>query len=212
MTPDLVLSAVMMMYKKMNSVFIGRNDMLKFFLPDLLSLCIVGTMRTQTQQRSTTIIQSILGESIFISTDKPVYFPDDTLHLSIQREDSMTTASVTPIVDIEGMNLQSTGHNTYLAVIPQTVTPGSYRILLRIADTKGQRFVYETGRVVEIEEYQAVEQLSKYVSIVPFEGSSDPQTAVTLDGEQIRTLQVVFRRDSIRSRMGPQFVTIRTVV
>jgi len=65
---------------------------------------------------------------------------------------------------------------------------------------------------VQVEEYQAVEQLSNYVRIGPLDGSSDPQTAVTLDGEQIRTLQVVFRRDSIRSRMGPQFVTIRTIV
>ncbi len=186
--------------------------MLKFLFPYLLSLCIIGSMRIQAQQRSTTLIEPTLDESILISTDKPVYFPDDTLHLAIRREDSTSGASVTPIVAIEGMKLKPTGHDTYLAVIPQTVTPGSYRILLRVVDPKGQRFVYETGRVVEVEEYQAVEQLSKYVSIVPFDGSSDPQMAVTLDGEQIRTLQVVFQRDSIRRRMGPQFVTIRTMV
>jgi hypothetical protein len=186
--------------------------MLKFLFPYLLLLCIVGTMRIQAQQRSTNLIQPILDESILISTDKPAYFPDDTLRLTIQREDSTTTASVTPIVAIEGMKLNPTGHDTYLAVIPQAVTPGSYRILLRIVDAKGQRFVYETGRVVEVEEYQAIEQLSKYVSIVPLDGSSDPQTPVTLDGEQVRNLHVVFRRDSIRSRMGPQFVTIRTTV
>jgi hypothetical protein len=186
--------------------------MLKCLFPYLLSLCIVGTMRTQAQQRSTTIVQPIPDESILISTDKPVYFPDDTLHLAIQREDSTTTKSITPIIAIEGMKLKPTGHDTYLAVIPQTVTPGSYRIFLRIVDSKGQRFVYETGRVVEIEEYQAIEQLRNYVSIVPLDGSSDPRTAVTLDGEQVRTLQVMFRRDSIRSRMGPQFVTIRTMV
>jgi len=186
--------------------------MLKFLFPYLLSLCIVGTMRTQAQQRFTTPIQPILDESILISTDKAVYFPDDTLHLAIQREDSSTTVSVIPIVALQGMKLKPTGHDTYLAVIPHTVTPGSYRILLRIVDAKGQRSVYETGRFVEVEEYQAVEQLSNYVSIVPLDGSSDPQTAVTLDGEQVRTLRVVFRRDSIRSRMGPQFVTIRTMV
>ncbi len=186
--------------------------MLKFLFPYLLSLCIVGTLRTQAQQRSTTLIQPLFDESILISTDKPVYFPDDTLHLAIQREDSTATPSVTPILAIEGIKLKPTGRDTYIAVIPQTVMPGSYRILLRIVDAKGQRFVYETGRVVEVEEYQAVEKLSDYVSIVPLDGSSDPQTAVTLDGAQIRTLQVVFRRDSIRWRMGPQFVTIRTMV
>lgn len=214
--------------------------MLKSIFPYLLALCIVGTMHTQAQQRSTTFIQPILDESILVSTDKPVYLPDDTLHLTIQREDSTTTAeqsfrtagqsfrtaeqsfrtaeqssrvvSVTPMIAIKGMKLKPAGNGSYIAVIPETATPGSYPILLRIVDAKGERCVYETDRVVEIEEYQAVEQLGSYVSIAPMDGSSDPQTPVTLDGEQIRTLQVVFRRDSIRPRTGPQFVTIRTTV
>jgi hypothetical protein len=189
-----------------------RIDMLKFLYPYLLSLCIVGTMSTQAQQRPPIIIQPLLDETILIWTDKPVYHPDDTLHLTIKREDSTTTASITPIIAIEDMNLKPAGNGTYLAVIPQTVTPGSYRILLKIVEANGQRAVYETGRVVEVEEYQAVEQLRNYVNIVPLEGSRDPLTAVTLDREQVRNLQVVFRRDSIRSRMGPQFVTIRTMV
>jgi hypothetical protein len=172
----------------------------------------VGTISTQAQQRSTTLIQPILDEGILVSTDKPVYFPDDTLRLAIQREDRTSTESVTPIVPIEGMKLTSTGNDTYLGVIPQTVTPGSYHILLRFTDARGQRLVYETSHVVQIEEYQDVEQLSKYVSIVPLGGSSDPRTPVTLDGEQVRALHIVFGRDSIRSRMGPQFVTIRTMV
>jgi hypothetical protein len=65
-------------------------------------------MRTQAQQRSTTLIQFILDESVLISTAKPVYFPDDTLHLAIQGEDSAATASVTPIVAIENMKLKPT--------------------------------------------------------------------------------------------------------
>ena len=141
-----------------------------------------------------------------------MYYPDDTLRLTIQREDSTTSANVTPIVAIEGMKLTPSGHGTYIAVIPQTVTPGSYRILLRIVDSKGQRFIYETGRVVEVEEYQAVEQINDYVSIVPVDGSTDPNKAITLDREQIRNLQVLFRRNNIRLRMGPQFVMIRTTV
>ncbi len=186
--------------------------MLRTVFSYLLFVCIVGTLPTQTQQRFPFVIQPTLDENILICTDKPVYFPDDTLRLAIQREESTTTASVTPIVAIEGMTLRPTGQDTYFAVIPQTVTPGSYRILLRIADAKGQRFVYDTGRAVEVEEYQDIEQLRNYVSIAPLDGGSDAQTAVMLDGEQVRTLQVVFRRDSIRPRMGPQFVTIRTMV
>ena len=186
--------------------------MMKLLFPTLLVLAIAGGTLAQAQQRSTTLIQSILDESILISTDKPVYYPDDTLHLTIQREDSTTKGGVTPIVANEGIKLKSSGHDTYVAVIPQNVTPGSYRILLRIVDPKGQRYIYETDHVVQVEEYQDIELLSNYVSIVPLEGSSDPQTAVTLDGGQIRSLQLLFRRDSIRSRMGPQFVTIRTTV
>jgi hypothetical protein len=41
------------------------------------------------------------------------------------------------------------GHfvNGILAVIPQTVTPDSYRILLRIVDAKGQRFFVRRAAV-----------------------------------------------------------------
>jgi hypothetical protein len=79
-------------------------------------------------------------------------------------------------------------------------------------DARGQRLTYETPRFVQVEEYQDIEQLSRFVNIVPLDGSSDPRTAATLVGEQVRALRVVFRRDSIRLRMGPQFVTIRTTV
>ena len=192
--------------------FPERNDMLKFLFPCLLSLSIVGAIRTQAQERSTTLIQSILDESISIATDKPVYFPDDTVYLTIQRKDNPASASITPIIDIDSMKLTPVGHDAYIAVIPQTVIPGSYRILLRMVEAGGHRIVYETNRVLEIEEYQAIERLSDFVSIVPLEGSREEQSAVTLDGEQVRSLHVVFRRNSIRLRMGPQFVTIRTTV
>jgi hypothetical protein len=177
-----------------------------------LLLCIVGALCAQAQPRSTILIQPILDETILIATDKPVYFPGDTLHLTVQREETTTTATVMPLVTMEGLHLRPAGRGAYLGVIPEIVTPGSYRILLRKEDAKGQLLVYETGRVVEVEEYQAVQRLSDFVSIAPLEGSGDPQSAVTLDDEQIRALHVVFRRDSIRQRMGPQFVTIRTTV
>jgi hypothetical protein len=45
------------------------------------------------------------------------------------------------IVASEGMKLKPTGYNTCLAVIPRTVTPASYFILLRIVDVKGLRTV-----------------------------------------------------------------------
>jgi len=186
--------------------------MRKIMLTYMLVLCVVATMHTQTQVKSTTLIQSTLDEGIIIVTDKPVYFPGDTLHLAIQRTDSATTTHITPLIAIEGMKLTDVGHDIYLAVIPQTVTPGTYRIRVRVSEAAGRRFIYETDRSVEVEEYQDVEQLSKYVGITPVDGSSDPQLAVTLERDQVRNLQIVFRRDSIRPSMGPQFVTIRTTV
>jgi hypothetical protein len=194
------------------AVFLKGNYMSKSYLPFLLSLCIAGTIPVLAQQIPTTRLQPILDESFLVSTDKPVYFPDDTLRIAIQREDSTSTSAITPTVSMEGIELKPAGHDTFIAVIPETVTPGSYRIFLRVVDAKGRRFVYETGRVVEVEEYQDVEQLSNFVRIVPLNGGNDPQTPVTLDGEQIRNLQVAFHRDSIRSQMGPQFVTIKTTV
>jgi hypothetical protein len=65
---------------------------------------------------------------------------------------------------------------------------------------------------VEVEEYQDIEQIERYAKIVPEAGSNDLGTAVTLDRERIRNLQVIFQRDSIREGMGPQFVTIKTTV
>ncbi len=186
--------------------------MLKFLVSCLIPLCLVGGMRAQAQQTSTILIQPVADENILVSTDKPVYFPGDTLHLAIHREDSTTTSSITPIVAIGGMKLVPAGGISWLGVIPQTVIPGSYRILLRIANSQGFRSVFETDRMVEVEEYQAVEQLADFVSIAPLDGSSDPEAATTLDGEQVRDLRVVFHRDSIRARMGPQFVTIKTTV
>ena len=191
----------------------SRENMLKPVLVELMLLCMIVVVSSMAQQKSTTLIRSTLeDESIGITVDRPVYFPGDTVRLRIQREDTAATARVTPVVAIEGMKLRSAGRDTYTGVIPQTVTPGPYRILLRIVEADGRRFVYETGRVVEIEELQAVEQLKNYVSIVPVGGSIDPQMAVTVGRDEMRDLQVVFLRDSIRSRMGPQFVRIRTTV
>jgi hypothetical protein len=72
--------------------------------------------------------------------------------------------------------------------------------------------VYETDCVVDIEEYQLIEQISRYVHVEPVKGSENPQTAVTLDRDQIENLSVIFKRDSIGAGMGPQFVTIKTSV
>jgi hypothetical protein len=175
--------------------------------------CLLGPNCLRPQSNSSTILwPSIEDASISVSVDKPVYFVGDTLYLSLRLIDSTTAIRVTPVLNIEGTTLLSTGKNTYVAVIPQTVTPESYRVSLKILNVRGQQFFYETNCFVNVEEIQTVEQVENYVRIGPVEGSTNPRKAVTLDRAQIRNLQVMFARISIRERMGPQFVTIRTTV
>lgn len=187
--------------------------MLKSKIIECILLCVIVILSAHAQMKTSVLIQSTLeDERIDISVDKSVYFPGDTVRLVIQRNDSATTATVTPILPIEGTTLKSIGQRTYIAVIPQAVTPGLYPVSLRVTDPEGRRFRYETDCVVTVEEYQDVEQLSRYVSIIPDAGSNNIRTAVTLDREQVRNLEVRFQRDSIRLHMGPQFVRITTTI
>jgi len=188
--------------------------MLKSKFIKCILLCVIGILSTHAQSKTSTLIQSTdEDERIDISVDKSVYFPGDTVLLVIQRNDNTATAGIiTPILRIEGTMLKSIGRLRYTAVIPQTATPGLFPIGLRVTDSEGRRFRYETDCVVAVEEYQDVEQLSKYVSIVPAAGGNNIRTAVTLDREQVRNLMVRFHRDSIRVRMGPQFVRITTTI
>ena len=187
--------------------------MRKFKLTFLMIFCIFEIWNAQAQQRYPTLIRSSLEDEIIIlSVDKPLYFPGDTVRLTVQRTDSTSTIIVTPILMIEGTTLKSIDHNIYTAVLPQSCTPGLYRVRLGVLDVQGRRFVYETDCNVDVEEHQLIEQISDYVRIEPKAGSEDIQSAVTLDRNQIRNLRVIFLRDSIRLGMGPQFVTIRTTV
>ncbi len=175
--------------------------------------CIFEIWSAQAQKRYPTLIRSSLEDEIIIlSVDKPLYFPGDTVRLTVQRTDSTTKVVVTPILIIEGSTLKSIGSNIYRITIPQACEPDLYRVRLKVLDTQGRRFVYETDCTVDVEEHQVIEQISRYVRIEPKAGSEDLQSAVTLDRNQIRNLRVIFLRDSIRLGMGPQFVTIRTTV
>ncbi len=176
-------------------------------------LCLLGVTSLQAQSKTSVLIQSTLeDEKIDISVDKSVYFPGDTIRLIILRNDSARTASITPSLLIQGTSFRFVGRRTYIAVIPQSVTPNIYPITLRVTDSEGRRYLYETDCVVSIEEYQDVEHLTRYISIIPFLGSNNISSAVTLDREQIRNLKVLFQRDSIQLRMGPQFLRITTTI
>jgi hypothetical protein len=187
--------------------------MVRLLMPGLMLLCLVSALSAHANQRSTVFIRLPLAdESVVVSVEKPVYYPGDTTRLSIIRENSDTKVTMSPILAIEGTTLEFVDNNSYMTVIPQNVTPGSYPVHLSVLDAQGRRIIYDTDCIVEVEEYQDIEQIGRYVCINPEEGAKDPRTAVTLDREQIRNLQVIFNRGSIREGMGPQFVTIKTTV
>jgi hypothetical protein len=176
-------------------------------------LSVFGLFSARAQLKTSLLLQSTNeDERISVSVDKSVYFPGDTVRLVIQRNDTTTAGTITPVLQIEGTTLKYVGPRTHIAVIPQSVTPGSYPISLKVTDSEGRRFRYETDCVVAVEEYQEVEQISRYVSIAPIAGSNNIRTPVTLDREQIENLEVHFQRDSIRLRKGPQFLRISTTV
>jgi hypothetical protein len=188
--------------------------MLKSIFIECILLCAFGILSAHAQSKATVLLRSTdEDEGIDISVDKSIYFPGDTVLLVIQRNDITATAGIiTPILGIEGTTLTPIGRLIYSTVIPKNVTPGLYPIRLRVTDSEGRRFRYVTDCVVTVEENQDVEQLSRYISIVPAAGSNNIRTAVTLDREQVRNLEVRFQRDSIRLRMGPQFLRITTTI
>jgi len=188
--------------------------MLKSKFIKCILLCVIGILCAHAQQKTSVLIQSTdEDERIDISVDKSIYFPGDTVFLVIQRNDNTATAGIiTPILLIEGTTFKPIGRLRYVTVIPKTITPGIFPIGLRVTDSGGRRFRYVTDCIVTVEEHQDVEQLSRYVSVIPEAGSNNIRTAVTLDREQVRNLMVRFQRDSIRLGMGPQFVRITTTI
>jgi hypothetical protein len=176
-------------------------------------LCFIGILSSNAQSKTTVLIQSTdEDERVNISVDKSVYFAGDTVSLTIRRNDTSIAGTITPILLIEGTKFKPSRRHVYTVVIPQTATPGLYPIWLRVTDSEGRRFRYETACIVTVEEQQDVEQLSRYVCIIPSAGSNNIRTAVTIDREQTRNLLVRFQRDSIRFCMGPQFIRISTTI
>lgn len=178
----------------------------------LVLLLLAGMHSAQGQVRSARAPRSTSADSILVTTDKPVYLPGDTLILIVHWSPPVSGARIIPVVAMGGLALRHVGQNSYAAVIPRDAGTGSYRIFLRVEEADGRRSEYETGRSVEVEEYQAVEDLVRFVGIVPVTGGSNLLGAVTVDRDQVHDLRVLFHRDSIRAWMGPQFVTIRTSV
>ena len=188
--------------------------MLKSKIIACILLSVMGILSSHAQLKTSILIQSTLeDEKIDISINKSVYFPGDTVLLVIQRNDNTATAGIiTPVLLIEGTTFKSIGRLRYLTVIPKDVTPGLYPIKLRVTDSAERRFRYDTDCIVTVEENQDVEQLSRYVSIIPEAGNTNIREAMTLDREQVRNLEVRFQRDSIRPGMGPQFLRITTTI
>jgi hypothetical protein len=170
-------------------------------------------MKARGEQNSTVLIRLPLEDkSVSISVDKMVYYADDTVHVAVKWDDTEARVYITPILTIEGTELDSIAPNEYIAVIPRVVAPGSYRIQLNVIDSRGRRLVYQTDCVVVVDEYQEIERIPDYVFVGPEDGSLDSRHAVTLSREQMRKLRVDFKRDRIQDNVGPQYLTIKTSV
>ncbi len=190
-----------------------RDETVRSRFIKCILLSVFGMLSAYAQMKTTVLIQSTdEDERIDLYVNKPVYLPGDSVFLVIERNDSITAATVAPMLLMEGTAFTLIGGHTYVSVIPQSVIPGSYPVRLKVTDPSGRRFRYATNCVVTVEEYQEVEQISRYVSIIPETGSKNVRTAVTLNREDIRNLEVHFDRDSIGHRMGPQFLRITTTI
>lgn len=188
-------------------------NMIKSLFLILILICFLPVNRIQAQFQTDILIQTTHeDENIGLSIDKPVYLRGDTVHLRIHREKDNSTIILTPVLNIKEASFEAADDNTYLAVIPQNVIPGSYHIYLNVLDIEGRRFTYVTDCIIEIEENQTVENIKNYVLIEPKDGSEEPRTATTLNQKQVQNLKIVFMRDKIPEQMGPQFVIIKTTI
>ena len=79
--------------------------MLKIRFVFLVIFCILITPCYQAQQRFSTLIQSSNEDEIIVlSVDKPVYYPGDTVSLTLKRNNRTATVTVTPVLIIEGQH------------------------------------------------------------------------------------------------------------
>jgi hypothetical protein len=194
--------------------FFHQNDKdpVKAILIITLSLSALWTT-APAQVKTSFLVQSTYeDERVVLSIDKVVYYSGDTVHLAIRRTDTTGRTSVIPVLPIEGAPLRSSGRRAYSAVLPQDVTPGAYAVTLRVEDREGRHYVYKTDCIVTVEEHQEVAPIKSFVRIAPVAGGETNRSAVALDREVIRNLEVQFDRDSIQHGMGPQFVVIKTTL
>lgn len=187
--------------------------MVKLIFLILTLICFIPFSHVQAQFQTEILIQTTHeDENIGLSIDKPVYSPGDTIHLSIHREKSNSAIILTPVLPVKETSFTAIDDNSYIAVIPLNIIPGSYQIHLNVLDADGRRFIYITNCIVEIDENQTVENIKKYVLIKPRDGGEDIKTATTLNQKQVQNLKIVMMRNEIPEQMGPQFIIIKTTV
>lgn len=179
----------------------------------LFFFIVFGYFISPAQMKTTVLIQSSdADERVDVSIDKSIYFPGDTVIVAVNRRDSVTSAFISPSLLIEGSTLKYIGKSKYMSVLAQNVTPGIYPVRLSVKDSEGRRYRYDSDCAVTVEEYQDVEKLNHFIVLSPTPGSTDIRNAKTLDRDEVKNISVQFNRDSIKTRMGPQFVRITTSV
>jgi len=187
--------------------------MLLLRLLGFVFLFLAPNLYAQARSSSVTPVQVSSGQGLVrIFADKPVYFPGDSVRLTLEWIDRAANVTLTPFLEIGGALLQSSRGGDYTLVVPQDATPGSYRVRLGVSEADGRQSFSDIDCFVNVEEYQAIEQVANYVYVYPDSVAGDTPTPLTLGRDRLPDLQVVFRRDRIGERMGPQFVTISVEV
>ncbi|MBN8547094.1 MAG: hypothetical protein J0L60_13265 [Ignavibacteria bacterium] len=182
-----------------------------FFTLFLLSFLIQLTIYAQ-QEYPVPGLSGLEDDMMILRFDKPVYFPGEFVNIKVRSNSGHTVSDLQPILVMDNAVTEQINDSSFRVLVPPTCIPGLYPVRIRYKDNQGRRLVHETGFAVKIEEHHLIEDLNRFVCIVPFDGGSDPESIVTLDREKLRDLRVFFLRDNIRPGMGPQFLTIRTTI
>ena len=191
----------------------GANSAFITFLAGFILLTFFLSISLFAQQEyPATGISGLEDDIVILRFDKPVYFPGEYVTIKIRGTGRYPVSEMQPLLVMDNVSTLSVNDSVFMIAIPTTCIPGYYQVRLKYKDAEGRWLISETGFSVKVEEHHLIEELSRFVCIVPVEGGSDLESIVTVDRERLKELRVFFLRDNIRHGMGPQFLNIKTTI
>ena len=158
------------------------------------------------------LVSRLDAEDVSIDLGTPSLFPGDTVRLNLIAEEEFKNNYFEPSFTVDGLDFQTNNNTEYTASIPEWFRPGKYPIVIRPIIPAGRTTGYETNVNVIVKEFRRVEDLSRYVRMIPDSGSPDPAKPQSISRESARMLAVALDRYNISPRMGLQFIRIRTTI